>query len=771
MKKRFLALMLLLCMVVGTFPARAEETAAAEEPKLKFTDVGEDHPAYSAILHLFEQGIINGKSETLFGPEDFLKREEFAKILSKSLGTTTPSGTAPIYNDVLAGAWYADYVRSSGVVNLMSGISSTEFGVGLTLTRQDLAVVLKRYFSYTGKTPSAGTTVIYADSNNVSDYAREAVEYISSSGVMPARENNMWCPKENVTRAETAMALYNAIEIRKEQTRALGRYGDNTQYMAPFDLPDDRLQEAMPPLFNAADIDGALIHYEDFEDDDYGDFKLNFTSAATTFVEGKGIDGSTCLMIEGSSEEAYHPRFQINFDPGEAVAGDYYTLSVMIKAEGVSGSGSYRGILTVNDDEGRWLTESGSPSGNSNTDWKKFEYVVMIPFGAANTYTAPDFYQLTLGMYKSKLAGKVYFDDLTLQKAKFDPMNTVLMTPNYKGLITEENGVGDISLRAYVDHLNMWDLSKMNFTAQITDDDHNVLMKTESENVTAAMDVYFSSKDLEVGKDYYLESILTDKETGELIQKSEWPLHKKEPDFVPKIGFDEYGRVTSNGVPFIPTSVYNWLDPQDIQDDLIDKESINVIQVGDYGSTVNFGTSSIAQKNEADLHARGKYWDAQFRVFSARSNTSSWTTQYVPNWEDTRGAIGRIAENFKESPNLFGYYAWDEQDPIQHGEELAWVRKIGEYYDPHHPTLCAIDKQNSHRPGIYAKHLTSWAMTPIRLRAIKKACHSYRIIWKLQRRQIRTDLYIPFCRASGSPPEGIREVLRHRNSKIWLFRH
>ena len=121
MKKRFLALMLLLCLVVGVFPARAEET------KLKFTDVGENHPAYSAVLYLFENGIINGKSETLFCPDDFLKREEFAKILSKSL-SSAPTEDAPIYSDVPEDAWYADYVRSSAEANLMIGISENTFG-------------------------------------------------------------------------------------------------------------------------------------------------------------------------------------------------------------------------------------------------------------------------------------------------------------------------------------------------------------------------------------------------------------------------------------------------------------------------------------------------------------------------------------------------------------------------------------------------------------------------------------------------------------------
>lgn len=699
--KKVVAFIVILCLSVSCLTTYAED-AVQEEKQISFNDVTEGDSAYDAVMYLAEKGIINGKGNSLFCPNDGLKREELAKILTNAFGLTL-SENAPVFNDVPAGMWYADFARAVAKGGLMTGISQNEFGVGQNLSRQDLAVILKRFLEKKNVDLTYENSVMYADLSQIADYAKDAVSVVSGLGIMEERENNCFAPTKNATRAETAIAIYNSIKIQEEQARALGRFGDNTQYMGPFDLPDDRLQEAMPPLFDVANMEGALVHYENFEDDDYGEFKMQFQSAAVTFEEGKGIDGSTCLAIEGSPDEIYHPRLHLAYKPGEIMAGDYYIFSVMIKAEEITGTGNFRGILTVTDHNGKWLTESGAPSAKSSMDWTKFEYVVMVPFGAANTYSAPEFYQLTMGLYKNKLGGKVYFDNMTLKKAKFDPMNTVLMTPNYKGIITEENGIGDISLRAYVDHLNMWDLSKMKFTAQITDDDHNVLMKTENENVTPVMDVYFSSRELEIGKDYYLESILTDKETGDFIQKSEWPLHKKEPDYVTKIGFDEYGRVTSNGVPFIPKSIYNWQDPQAIQDDLIDQESINVIQIGDYGSTANFGTSEIAQKNETDLHARGKYWDAQFRMFAQRNNASQWTTNYVANWADTRGALGRVAENFRKSPNLFGYYAWDEQDPIQHGEELAWVRKIGEYYDPDHPTLCAIDKLNSHRPGIYAK--------------------------------------------------------------------
>ena len=52
------------------------------------------------------------------------------------------------------------------------------------------------------------------------------------------------------------------------------------------------------------------------------------------------------------------------------------------------------------------------------------------------------------------MTGTVHFDNFKVSKILFNPMETVLMTPNYKGLIRGEGGQGDISLRTYVYDMN-----------------------------------------------------------------------------------------------------------------------------------------------------------------------------------------------------------------------------------------------------------------------------------------------------------------------------
>ena len=142
MKNRIISL-LLIALMCFSLPVSAEENTVEEAPKLKFTDVQENSEEYTAISYLVEKEIMNGKSKTLFCPQDNLKREEFAKILAKVLDLKE-TASSPVYTDVPAGAWYASFARAAGASKLILGVSNNEFGVGQTLTRQDLAVILKR---------------------------------------------------------------------------------------------------------------------------------------------------------------------------------------------------------------------------------------------------------------------------------------------------------------------------------------------------------------------------------------------------------------------------------------------------------------------------------------------------------------------------------------------------------------------------------------------------------------------------------------------------
>ena len=704
MKKRLLSVALALLMCVSLLPVCAQE-AAEVTPEVSFTDVPEGHAFYDAVMYLAKQGIINGKTETEFCPDDSLKREEFAKILSCSFGLSSTSG-APIFYDVPVGTWYATYVQHVAASKLMNGISETKFGTGMTLSRQDLALILKRFIDGQKIQLTTDNTVLYADNGDVADYAKEAVDALIASGIMPGRDDNMWHPQEDVTRAETAQALYNTLIIQKKIADSQGRYGDASQYDGPYDVPkDDRLAESMPTPFDANIWPRFEIIYEDFEDADYGVLEKGYFSEGLTIetTGGYGNNGG-CIKLESGDTEGKTCSMVWTAYPEDLLAGDWLVMTCMVKGEGITcETGGYRSRVSIYDDKGKWLDETHKGNTRTDSDWFEMQQIIMVPEGV-NELTTPDYYTINLHAHASGVEGTVWFDDFKLYKIQFDPMDTVLMTPNYKGIIKGEGGVGDIALRAYVNESNgMFDLSNMTYTAQITDDNHNVLMKTESDNVTSVMDVYFSSADLPMGGNYYLESILTYKDSGEQVQKQEWTLYKREKDFQTVVGYDEYGRVMYKGEPLLPVRMYNYTSYDDAVSDVINSGNIDDFMHTGMGWYYNFGTSEEYRNYIKQLEENDVTISLATGSMSFSNMITGEVSKRVKEQADIRGLLSKLVNNFKGLPNLFSYYIFDEQNAMRYGEELAWTRRTIETLDFDHPTTCAIDIPLPTRPGIYAK--------------------------------------------------------------------
>lgn len=707
MKRKIISLLLIAAMLIP-LPTMAEESAqlADSDNKNTFTDVDVSHAAYEAVMYLAQQGIINGKSENTFAPEDSLKREEFAKILSNAF-ELSEANNVPIFNDVLAATWYAPYIGKVSATGLMQGIEKDKFGIGFTLSRQDLAVILKRFLDKEQVKYTAESTVLYADNSEIADYAKEAVAELSSCGVIAERENGLFKPRENATRAETAISVYNALMYRKKYADSLGLMGPTSQYDPPYDIPtDDRLAQSEPKVFDPNTWPRGEFLYEDFEDADYGiltkDAGFNET---VSFESGSGYNGSTCLKINNVAGNTTFPRFKYVAKPGEIQTGDYLVLTAMIKTENLNGSGYCKGLLQVYDDKGNWITESSQPEIKATTatkdEWTEYTWVRMVKERQMNDLNPPKYFSFNVGAYMNNIKGTVYFDDMKVSVVRFHPMESVLMTPNYKGIIKGDDGIGDISLRAFINDANgYYNLDNFKFTAQITDDDHNVLLKSESDIITSSMDVYFSSKTLPMGGDYYLEVILTDETTGEQIQKDEWTLHKKEKDFTTVIDYDKYGRIIHNGEPKLPISVYTNAFAEPTVTDVIEGGFDNFLGQGMDGWY-------LYSRDEV-RNAVNKLAENGLTVTMQMTNLTSgtnWKEVYsrCETFADKRGFLTKMVNNVKDLPYVGYYYIFDELNPVQYGFELSWFRKIVESLDLDHPTQCAIADPLDIRPGAFAK--------------------------------------------------------------------
>ena len=174
-----------------------------------FDDIADISWAADAITQLSYRGVLNGKSERLFMPNDNVTREEFAKIITVAFKLNLVNTECP-FGDVDENDWAYPYIRSAYKAGIIKGVSDTEFGYGQNITREDLCVMINRMLTVGELTLPQVDGGVFGDDGEISDYAKESVYYLERAGIILGDGTN-FNPKASATRAEAAKIVYLAL--------------------------------------------------------------------------------------------------------------------------------------------------------------------------------------------------------------------------------------------------------------------------------------------------------------------------------------------------------------------------------------------------------------------------------------------------------------------------------------------------------------------------------------------------------------------------------
>ena len=165
---------------------------------------------------LASKNIIQGKTETLFGPNEDITRAQFAALLSRALHLPKQQYVG-VFSDVSSGNWAAQDIEAASRVGIVGG-ENGKFRPNEKITRQQMATMIIRAIEY--KNPAilndVSQTLTFKDANSISDYAKEYVGISASLGIISGREEKgafYFAPKENATRAHAAKMLYQFMEL------------------------------------------------------------------------------------------------------------------------------------------------------------------------------------------------------------------------------------------------------------------------------------------------------------------------------------------------------------------------------------------------------------------------------------------------------------------------------------------------------------------------------------------------------------------------------
>ncbi len=159
---------------------------------------------------LHDLGLVNGRTEDTFAPNDNLTRAELVQLLANLSGAdfSAYANANVKFADVETNAWYYASVMWAADNNIVYGIGNDMFAPNTSITREDTAAIIYRYLGVAATAENNS----FADTNEISAYAKDAVNTLSAEGIINGYPDNTFRPKNTITRAEAASVLYGVNE-------------------------------------------------------------------------------------------------------------------------------------------------------------------------------------------------------------------------------------------------------------------------------------------------------------------------------------------------------------------------------------------------------------------------------------------------------------------------------------------------------------------------------------------------------------------------------
>lgn len=257
----------------------------------EYDDVLETNPAHNEIDILSDIGVILGTSPTEFSPDEDVTREQMALLLFRLMlnkndgGPVNTSPFADLYDETYHGA--ISWANASGYI---LGTSDSTFEPKEGITLQDAMTMLVRALGQSSVSMNAGYPWTYIDAAIKLGLDRN-LEHIAYS--------------ETLTRAETAVILYNALTaeylVPKTLSNGVTVYETSTIIEKVFGY---EMEEAMLVATNDYSLTGTTVIKDNYVTLHYYDGTRALRSMTVDF-DSLGLSGSANDYIGQSFKVIY----------------------------------------------------------------------------------------------------------------------------------------------------------------------------------------------------------------------------------------------------------------------------------------------------------------------------------------------------------------------------------------------------------------------------------------------------------------------------------
>ncbi|MBE6945827.1 MAG: S-layer homology domain-containing protein, partial [Ruminococcaceae bacterium] len=178
-------------------------------PSAGFTDISQDAWYHESVDYVTANNLMQGVGNNAFSPQGQLTRAQLVTVLYRMENQPDIGGLKNPFSDVPAGTWYTDAVVWAASEGIVKGTSLTSFAPNAQITREQIATILYRYAQYKDYATSATADLSdYTDGHTASDWARDALGWCVSNGILNGMGDGTMNPRGNATRAQIAKIIF-----------------------------------------------------------------------------------------------------------------------------------------------------------------------------------------------------------------------------------------------------------------------------------------------------------------------------------------------------------------------------------------------------------------------------------------------------------------------------------------------------------------------------------------------------------------------------------
>lgn len=178
----------------------------------KYFDDIDSHWAENTIDFITARELFEGTGNNKFNPDGNMTRAMFTTVLANFSNDDLSKYSTSSFDDVDIDLWYGKPTNWAYDKGIVTGRGNDLFAPNDLITREEMAVMLSNYIHYKGIVlDETSQNNPFSDENSISPWAKDAVLEMQKYELISGVGNNMYAPKSNANRASVAQILKNLI--------------------------------------------------------------------------------------------------------------------------------------------------------------------------------------------------------------------------------------------------------------------------------------------------------------------------------------------------------------------------------------------------------------------------------------------------------------------------------------------------------------------------------------------------------------------------------